>query len=173
MPRTAKQIQDGMCISGNHLWVKGQIRCGECKRARDRERYQNDPEHMSKYWRERRQNDPEFREAKKKYNRIYTRKRREENIQFRLADNLRSRLSSAIKTNQKAGSAVSDLGCSILELKQYIEGLWLEGMTWDNWGRGKDKWHIDHVIPLRGKGIDLEDLETFRRVCHYTNLQPL
>ena len=47
---------------------------------------------------------------------------------------LRGRLSSAIKNNQKAGSAVSDLGCTIDELKSQLESQFTEGMSWDNHG---------------------------------------
>lgn len=41
--------------------------------------------------------------------------------QYKLACMLRSRLAGAISDNYKAGSAVEDLGCSIEELKQYLE----------------------------------------------------
>ena len=90
-------------------------------------------------------------------------------IQYKLSENLRSRLRRAIKNNQRAGSAVKDLGCTIGELKQYIESLFTGGMTWDNWtNRG---WHIDHKIPL--DLFDLSDREQFLKACHYTNLQPM
>jgi len=78
-----------------------------------------------------------------------------------------------IKRNQKSGSAIRDLGCSIDELKFYIEGQFQQGMTWDNWGvigTGK-KWNIDHKIPLAF--FDLTDRKQFLVACHYTNLQPL
>src|SRR3989304_5785240 len=77
------------------------------------------------------------------------------------------------KRNQKSGSAIRDLGCSIDELKFYIEGQFQQGMTWDNWGvigTGK-KWNIDHKIPLAF--FDLTDRKQFLVACHYTNLQPL
>lgn len=88
-------------------------------------------------------------------------------VQFRLATNLRARLRSAIKNNSKVGSAVKDLGCSIEELKVYLESKFQSGMSWKNYG----KWHIDHIIPLAS--FDLSDREQFLEACHYTNLQPL
>lgn len=82
---------------------------------------------------------------------------------------LRSRLIAAIKSGQKGGSAVRDLGCSIEEFKAYIASKFKPGMTWDNWGR--TGWHLDHILPL--SSFDLTDSEQFRRACHYSNLQPL
>jgi len=92
-------------------------------------------------------------------------------IQFRLRSLLRARLRKAVKHNTKTGSAVRDLGCTIAEFKEHIERQFLPGMTWDNWGRGVNRWNIDHIIPLAS--VDLADREQFLRVCHYTNLRPL
>ena len=85
----------------------------------------------------------------------------------KIGRNLRSRLNKAIKGNYKTGSAVRDLGCSIKELKKYLESKWQQGMSWDNYG----EWHIDHIKPLNS--FDLEDEEQLKEACHYTNLQPL
>ena len=87
----------------------------------------------------------------------------------RLSRALRSRLRLAIKNCQKAGSAVRDLGCTINELKSYLQVQFRPGMTWDNWAI--DGWHIDHIKPLAS--FDLADREQFLQACHYTNLQPL
>jgi hypothetical protein len=101
--------------------------------------------------------------------RVYRNIKRETNIQYKLSDNLRGRLRKAIKGNQKSGSAVKDLGCTIDELKTYLESKFLNGMTWDNYGlRG---WHIDHIKPL--SSFDLSDRKQMLEACHYTNLQPL
>jgi hypothetical protein len=88
---------------------------------------------------------------------------------FKLADILRSRLKHALKGNYKSGSAVKDLGCSIEEFKGYLQAKFVEGMTWDNYGR--DGWHIDHIKPLAN--FDLTNKEELLKACHYTNLQPL
>jgi hypothetical protein len=86
---------------------------------------------------------------------------------FKIKCNLRSRLSNALRRSQKAGSAVKDLGCSISELKSYLESKFEPGMSWNNYG----KWHIDHIKPLAS--FDLTDRSEFLKACHYTNLQPL
>lgn len=88
---------------------------------------------------------------------------------FAIKEALRSRLRLAIVNGHKSGSAIKDLGCSIEELKKYLESKFQEGMTWENWG--KAGWHIDHIIPL--SSFDLTDYDQLKRACHYTNLQPL
>lgn len=120
----------------------------------------------------------EWRVANKEYKNAYDRKymkaskkrlreRRRNNPQIRIADNLRRRINSAIKNNQKAGSAVRDLGCSVLELKRHLESQFQVGMSWDNYG----DWHIYHIKPLAS--FDLTDRKQFLEACCYTNLQPL
>jgi hypothetical protein len=94
---------------------------------------------------------------------------RKEDPNYRLAATLRKRLGVAIRTLAKKGSAVRDLGCSIEELKQYLEARFKPGMTWKNWSMAG--WHIDHVKPLAS--FDLTDEPQFKEACHYTNLQPL
>ncbi len=95
--------------------------------------------------------------------------RRESDVQHKLRTSLRSRLNIALRGNQKSGSSVGDLGCSILELKNYLESKFTKGMSWDN--HGTSGWHIDHILPL--SSFDLENREQLLKACHYTNLQPL
>ncbi len=98
----------------------------------------------------------------------FKRNRHQNDIQYKLGHNLRSRLRSALKRNTKVGSAVKDLGCTIDELKLWLEDQFQSGMTWDNYGT---YWHIDHIIPLAS--FDLTDLGQFKKACHWFNLQPL
>ena len=115
---------------------------------------------------------PARRQCQKKYQHKYQKQyvslRRKTDVNFYLKSRLRGRLSCALKRNQKAGSAIADLGCTIPELKKHLESKFQTGMTWDN--RGKE-WHIDHVIPLAR--FNLQDRQQFLVACHYTNLQPL
>jgi len=96
-------------------------------------------------------------------------------VQYKLRVNLRARLHQAAVNGSKAGSAVRDLGCTIPELKTYLESKFYphpitgEEMTWENWS--PTGWHVDHKKPL--KLFDLTDREQVLQACHYTNLQPL
>ena len=97
----------------------------------------------------------------------YNNKRNKIDIKFNLSNKLRWRLNRAIKGNYKSGSAVSDLGCSIEFLKQYLESKFKDGMSWSNYGQ----WHIDHIYPL--SKVDLTDRDQFLKACNYSNLQPM
>ena len=99
----------------------------------------------------------------------HLRKKYIENSQYKLAKLLRNRIKIAIKNGSKKGSAIRDLGCSITDLKKWIESKFKAGMTWNNWTH--KGWHLDHIRPL--KSFDLTDLEQFKVAVHYTNLQPL
>jgi hypothetical protein len=88
-------------------------------------------------------------------------------IGFALRSRLRFRLRLTGLSSSK--TAIKYLGCSIEELKSYLESLFEPGMTWENYGlKG---WHIDHKIPLAA--FDLTNSEHLKIVCHYCNLQPL
>lgn len=97
----------------------------------------------------------------------YTRTKRQNDPNFRVADNLRRRLNRAIKSDKKVGSAIRDLGCSISAFRLYIENQFESGMTWSNYG----KWHLDHVLPL--SSFDLTDRQDFLTACTWLNYQPL
>lgn len=104
---------------------------------------------------------------------IKYRERYEKDVEFRLSVCLRSRLRQAIKKVAKTGSAIADLGCSIEELRKYLESKFYsskagENMSWDNYGKG---WQIDHIEAFCL--FDLTNREELLRVCNYTNLWPL
>jgi hypothetical protein len=106
---------------------------------------------------------------KKDKKKIYEMKKKtiENNLNYRIGKNLRTRLWQALKNNQKKGSAVRDLGCSIEYLRSYLEAKFEKDMSWDNYG----EWHMDHIMPLAH--FDLTDRKQLLKACHYTNLQPL
>ncbi len=98
----------------------------------------------------------------------YTKKRKAVDPCFKLAVNLRSRMYRVLRGINKVGSAVRDLGCSLSELREHLEQQFHPGMSWDNYG---SVWEVDHILPLANYKLD--DRGTYRRLAHYTNLQPL
>jgi len=109
------------------------------------------------------------KEDKRIYNRKYEKNRKENDLNFKIRRNMRTRLCQALKDNQKSGSAIENLGCTIETLKLYLESKFQPGMTWENWSL--TGWHIDHIISL--SSFDLTNKDQFLKACHYTNLQPL
>ena len=97
----------------------------------------------------------------------YRRERYANDIDFRLSLKLRARISRAIKNNSE--SLTDNFGCSMSELKIYLQSKFLPDMTWENYS--KHGWHIDHIRPL--DAFDLTNPEQLKIASHYTNLQPL
>lgn len=149
--------------------------CSSCQKPKSKEWKQNNPEHVTQYGRDyNKSHKKQISEKNQKYqqtNKLQINKRvrlaKRNNIQFKLAANLRTRLWFALKKNQKYGSAVAGLGCSLIRLKEYLESKFQNGMTWNNYG----EWHIDHIKPL--SKFNLTNKKEFFEACHYTNLQPL
>lgn len=93
--------------------------------------------------------------------------------QYALAWNGRHRRRKALNAQSatKIFSYNESLGCTPEFFKSYIESLFLEGMSWENYGAGKDKWHLDEIRPCAS--FDLTDPEQYKECFHYTNCQPL
>ena len=128
-------------------------------------------EQMKKYREENRERCNRINSASKKRRREYINERERTKYatdpEYALKKRLRRRMKLALKRGWKTGSAVRDLGCTIDFFREYLEGLWAEGMSWDNLG----EWHLDHIKPL--ESYDLTDEDQYREACHYTNIQPL
>jgi hypothetical protein len=84
--------------------------------------------------------------------------KKQKDINFRILENLRSRLSNALKGRVK-NTTIEELGCSIEEFKIHLEKQFDENMNWGNYG---PYWEVDHIQPL-SKGGNF----------HYTNTQPM
>lgn len=91
---------------------------------------------------------------------------------YRLGHNISSGMRHTLKTqnlskNRKHWENI--VGYLVQDLKEHLEGLFQEGMTWDNYG----EWHIDHIIPrVFFEYTSLKDVE-FRYCWSLDNLQPL
>ena len=103
----------------------------------------------------------------KEETRTYVNHRRSINPNFRLAQNLRSRLRSALNGLSKSASTLTLLGCSIDQLWAHLESRFQPGMTRENHG----DWHVDHIKPC--SSFDLTDPAQQIACFHWSNLQPL
>ena len=68
---------------------------------------------------------------------------------------------------------MNNLGCSLEELKVYIESKFEPWMSWDNYGKYNGElnygWDIDHITPISKANTE----EDVIKLNHYSNLQPL
>ncbi len=99
--------------------------------------------------------------------REYQQERLKKDPIYKLRRTVSRRLRKAIKSNgwNKKNKTRDYIGCTLEELKLYLENQFKLGMTWENHG----EWHIDHIIPLASAQTE----EEIYKLSHYTNLQPL
>lgn len=117
----------------------------------------------------------EYLDRSKERRRSLARKyRKNMTVKTKLKKSLRDRFYKVIirlKKGRKYASAISLVGCSIEHLKDHLEKQFVDGMTWGNYGFGKNKWTIDHILPL--DSFNLFNIEEQKKAFHYTNLQPM
>jgi hypothetical protein len=104
-----------------------------------------------------------------KQNQDRSKKRMEVDIDFKLRIYLKTRIRMALKRKNKSTTIMNLTGCSVKELRLYLESKFKKGMSWDNYGYYG--WHIDHIRPCAS--FDLSKPEEQAKCFHYTNLQPL
>lgn len=93
--------------------------------------------------------------------------RRANNPLVRMANSMRRSIRRYLDAGQKGEmSSFEIIGCSKDDLRKHLESKFRDGMTWQNYGK---HWHIDHIVPL----ISAKSSDEIKRLCHWTNLQPL
>ncbi len=116
------------------------------------------------------QKRPEYKE---KYN-ANMRRYKKNNINAKIAHRLRNALSRAATKLYKSESSRKLLGIPIQEFKIYIESLWEEGMSWENYGEHKlneePRWNFDHILPI--SSFNLRNVKEQKKCFHYTNIRP-
>lgn len=164
-------------------WAKHRDRLRAEKRVRYAANREKERAYHRNYEKMRRQ-DPAYVEAyNARLRRNHKRKRAELSAKekeryhtdpiFRIKKLLRSRIRKALRFGKGAKSArtLDLLGCSVDYLRQHLESKFLEGMTWENYGKGAGKWSMDHIKPCAA--FDLTDSEQQKVCFHFSNMQPL
>jgi hypothetical protein len=103
----------------------------------------------------------------------------EKTPQRRMITAIRKRLKDFMRT--RPCNYNKEVGLTNEEFSHWVESLWAEGMSWENYGSGENRdhkgaWHIDHKIPLsrwETHGKMLEGHFEGMSPNHYLNLQPL
>ena len=110
-----------------------------------------------------------YREKNKKYFRNWEKEKKKNDVNFKLASNVRIRVLKALKGNKKTQKTIKLLDCNINQLWNYLESKFESGMTKEN--HGLYGWHLDHKIPCSAFDLrcPIQQITCF----HYSNLQPL
>lgn len=151
--------------------------CDNFKKSLPKKKYLKNPEKVKEY-RARYKAKPETKEYMKRYLKEYIQKNKEtlrtkekkrlqEDPLHRFKVQVRKTLCSSFARRNYCKNVKGEemLGCSMDFFVEYIKSKFTEGMTLENYG----EWHIDHIIPL----ATAQSVEDVKRLCHYTNLQPL
>jgi hypothetical protein len=139
----------------------------EYKKIKDKEYAKANWDKKKEYMRIWKQND--YKDMKINPNRIH------EYNNYRIKSNLSRRIREILKQD-KSDKTMNYIGCSLNDFKKYIESLFQEGMTWNNYGSyingvSKSGWHIDHIIPCTA--FDFKNIIEIRACFYYKNMQPL
>lgn len=102
------------------------------------------------------------------YKYFYHKNRYNDDLQYRLLHNCGNHIRKYLKQSKNNKRSIELLGCSVSELKEYLEKQFDSEMSWENYGT---YWHIDHIVPC--SSFDFSDPVQQRRCFNYTNLQPL
>lgn len=107
------------------------------------------------------------KEKLREYYRNYMRNRRISDPLFKLSTNIRNLISISISKQgySKKSKTFQILGISCIDFKIYIENLFQDGMSWENYG----DWHLDHITPVSSATTE----ESLLSLNYYKNFQPL
>lgn len=169
--------------------------CNKLNKARNKEYYQKNKKEILEKKREYYQDNKEDikkknksyyyenqekcqKEARERYEKSCPDKRRKTKLKYyheklkhcpenKIRTNLSRRIRDFIHKDNETTEEL--LGCTFEEFKTYLESMFLDGMTWENYG--VHGWHIDHIIPC--SSFDLSKSEEIEICFHYSNLQPL
>lgn len=95
--------------------------------------------------------------------------KRSSDFEYRAEMAVRNMVRKALEGYRDSSEVCKIIGLSYSEFMAYMESLFWPGMAWENYGAGRDKWNIDHKIPLSS----VDTIEEKVLLCNYNNLQPL
>lgn len=92
----------------------------------------------------------------------------------KIENSIRAGMWRGLLAGGKEGKSTFDvLGYTPMQLMAHLEALFTCGMSWENYGRGKGKWSIDHKVPLAAHNYTKVSDPEFKLAWSLSNLQPL
>lgn len=155
----------------------GKIYCRNCQNEFSKEYKKNNKEKIKEYNKEYKLKN---KEKTKEYNRVYnisnretiqkkqtenSRKRRKNDINYKLTINMRNRMKKFFKNKSRKHEYI---GCSLDLFKLWISYQFEQDMDFSNYGK---TWHLDHIIPCSLFNFDNECEKYF--CFNWSNYRPL
>jgi len=88
--------------------------------------------------------------------------------EYRIKRNASNLITKALKYLKKSEKTKELIGIELSDYKEYLECLFDENMTWENYG---STWHIDHIVPV--SFFNLSILGERIKAFNYKNTRPL
>lgn len=104
-------------------------------------------------------------EDRARYQFLYCRRRPQGMIYGRL----KRWMNKHLQTGMDSEKWSDILGYSVDDLRRHLERQFKQGMDWSN----RDKWHIDHIIPVASFSFSSWEDEDFKRCYALSNLRPM
>lgn len=155
--------------------------CRTCMYIKIKERFESLPTELknkikeekrlvNRKYRQKNKNNPEYKKKRSERHK----KRLKEDPLYKLRISYYRRINKCIKRfSTRDVYFLTNLGCSLDELKTYLESNFEPWMSWENYGLYNGElnygWDIDHIIPLSKAASEDE----FYKLSHYKNMQPL
>ena len=125
----------------------------------------NDLSKLKKLKKIKRANRNKYTKEKSKYMYEYLKT----HLNVKIGSIFRQRIWRILKGKNVVFNMEEIIGCTLMELKIYLENKFQKNMSWNNYGQFG--WHIDHIEPCCN--FDFSNIEQLKKCFHYTNLQPL
>lgn len=133
-------------------------------------------EKRKEYW-----SKPEIQEKRRQWARLWREKNRvrynryfhdyyERDAAMKAVRNLRHKLYKILKGSVSPLHSKDLVGCDLAAFKLHLESHFTEGMRWDNYGFGADKWNVHHEPPLAS--YDYSNPDSYKEAFHWTHSFP-
>lgn len=91
----------------------------------------------------------------------------------RINDTIRSGIGFSLKGNKHGKHWEDVVGYTLQQLIDHLEKQFINGMSWNNYGRNKGDWSIDHILPISSFNFESYNDEEFKECWSLDNLRPL
>jgi len=153
--------------------------CKKCRKKYQEEQRENNPYHAKIYYQDNKEEKSKYEkeyksrpEVKSRLNR-QAKERRETDIAFKVSGNMSNHIRISLNSLKHGAHWETLVDYDLEKLMVHLESLFTEGMSWKNYGYGKYKWNIDHIIARSKFNITSNTCQAFKNCWSLDNLQPL